>query len=198
MRQRTVKPAWIGHALKRRLYWERQTRLIPSLFYMLSFHAFLKRKTVQRTLLQTDKIFSPQLKKTPCLTRTKKFQEFPRNRELNWIFLSIFSKKTIFYTSKQHFFLFQFEVLKECNSFDSNSLSFIPSCSLQPTNNCFCATESDIDLPTILHPFMNYWFQCCDLHQLWWSVLQKNALRLAEECTKLLADSFHCRHTYIR
>ena len=105
MRQRTVKPAWIGHALKRWLYWERQTHLIPSLFYMLSFHAFLKRKTVQRTLLQTDNIFSPQLKKTPCLTRTKKFQEFPRNRELNWTFLSIYSqKKTFFYTSKQHFF----------------------------------------------------------------------------------------------
>ena len=164
MRQCTVKPAWIGHALKRRAYWEGQTRLIPSLFYMLSFHAFLKRKTVKRTLLQTDNIFSPQLKKTPCLTRTQKFQEFPRNRELNWTFLSIFSKRKIFFTLQSSIFLFQFEVLKECNSFDSNSLSFIPSCSLQPTNNCFCATESDIDLQTILHPSMNYWFQYCDLH----------------------------------
>ena len=43
MRQR-VKPAWIGHTLKRRPEWERQTRLIPSVFYMLSFYAFLKRK----------------------------------------------------------------------------------------------------------------------------------------------------------
>ena len=163
MRQCTVKPAWIGHALKRRPYWEGQTRLIPSFFYMLSFHAFLKRKTVKRTLLQTDNIFSPQLK-SPCLTRTQKFQEFPRNRELNWTFLSIFSKRNIFLHFKTTFFLFQFAVLKECNTFDSNSLSFILSCSLQPTNNFFCATESDIDLLTILHPSMNYWFQYCDLH----------------------------------
>ena len=155
MRQCTVKPAWIGHALKRRSYWEGQTRLIPSLFYMLSFHAFLKRKTVKRTLLQTDNIFSPQLK-SPCLTRTQKFQEFPRNRELNWTFLSIFSKRNIFLHFKATF-------LKKCNSFDSNSLSFIPSCTLQPTNNCFRATECDIDLQTILHPFMDYRFQYCDL-----------------------------------
>ena len=139
--------------------------MVPSVFYMLSFHAFLKRKTVKRTLLQTDNIFSPQLK-SPCLTRTQKFQEFPRNRELNWTFLSIFSKRNIFlhFKTTEMFFLFQFEVLKECNTFDSNSVSFILRCSLQPANNCFCATESDIDLQTILHHSMNYWFQCCDLH----------------------------------
>ena len=164
MKQCTVKPAWIGPALKWRSCWEGQTRLILSVFYLLSFHAFLKWKTVKRTLLQTDNILSHQLKKTPWLKRTQKFQEFPRNRELNWTFLSIFSKRNIFLHFKAAFFLFQFEVLKECNSFDSNSLSFIPSCSLQPTNNCFCATESDIDLQTILHPSMNYWFQYCDLH----------------------------------
>ena len=79
------------------------------------------------------------------------------------IFLNFFIKKHLLHF-KTTFFLFQFAVLKECNSFDSNSLSFIPSCSLLPTNNCFCATESDIDLQTILHPSMNYWFQYCDLH----------------------------------
>ena len=154
MRQRTVEPAWIGHALKRGTYWEGQTRLIPSVLYMLSFHAFLKQKTVKRTLFQTDNIFSPQIKK--------------QQRIILDIFVNFLKKKTtFFYTSKQHFFffffLFQFAVLKGCNTFDSNSLSFILSCSLQPTNNCFCATESDIDLQTILHPSMNYLFQCCDL-----------------------------------
>ena len=69
-----------------------------------SFHAFLKRKTVRRTLLQTDNIFSPQLNKTPCLTRTQKFQEFPRNGELNWTFLSIFSKRNIFFTLQSNIF----------------------------------------------------------------------------------------------
>ena len=65
MRQCKVKPAWIGYALKHRPYWEGQTRLIPSLFCMLSFLALLKRKTVKRTLLQTDNIFSSQIKKHP-------------------------------------------------------------------------------------------------------------------------------------
>ena len=51
----------------------------------------------------------------------------------------------------------------------------------------------NIDLQTILHPAMNYWFQHGDLHQ----TLAKFQ-RLAEECTKNLGDTFHCRHTYIR
>ena len=96
MRQYTVKPAWIVHALKQRPNREGQTRFIPSVFYMLSFHAFLKQKCVKRTLLQTDNIFSSQIKKAPCLTRTQNFQEFPRNRVLYWTFLSIFSKTNIF------------------------------------------------------------------------------------------------------
>ena len=160
MRQCTVKPAWISGALKRRPYWEGQTRLNPS----VSFHAFLKRKTVKRTLLQTDNIFSPQIKKHPALRGHKNFRNSGEKDNYIGHFCQFSQKETFFYTSKQHFFLFQFAVLKECNTFDSNSLSFIPSCSLQPTNNCFCATESDIDLQTILHPSMNYWFQYCDLH----------------------------------
>ena len=164
MRQCTVKPAWIGHALKRRPYWEGQTRLIPSVFYMLSFHAFLKQKTVKRTLLQTDNIFSPQIKKHPALRGHKNFRN---SREAdNYIgrFCQFSQKETFFFTLQNNIFLFQFAVLKECNTFDPNCLSFILSCSLQPTNNSFCATESGVDLQTMLHPSMNYWFQYCDLH----------------------------------
>ena len=156
MRQCTVKPAWIGHALKRRPYWEGQTRLIPSLFYMLSFHAFLKRKTVKRTLPQMDNIFSPQLKKTSCLTRTQISGISEKQRIKLDIFVNFLKKKHFFTLQNNIFLKFQFTVLKECNSFESNSLSFIPSCSLQPNNNWFCATESDIDLQTILHSSMNY------------------------------------------
>ena len=134
-----------------------------------SLYAFLPRiskaeNCKEDTASYGEHFQSSVKKRTPCLTRAQQFQEFPRNTELNWTFLSIFSKRNIFLHFKAAFFLFQFEVLKECNSFDSNSLSFIPSCSLQPTNNCFRATESDIDLQTILHLFMNYWFQYCDLH----------------------------------
>ena len=154
MRQCRVKPAWIGYALKRRAYWEGQTRLIPSLFYMLSFHAFLKRKTVKRTLPQTDNIFSPQLKKTSCLTRTQISGISEKQRIKLNIFVN-FLKKKHFFTVQSNIFFISIWSFEECNSFDSNSPSFIPSCSLQPTNNCFRATESDIDLQTILHPFMN-------------------------------------------
>ena len=46
----------------------------------------------------------------------------------------------------------------------ANFYSKLLSATNQPTNNWFCATESDIDLLTILHPSMNYWFQYCDLY----------------------------------
>ena len=39
--------------------------MIPSVFYMLSFHTFLKQKTVKRTQLETDNIFNAQVKKDP-------------------------------------------------------------------------------------------------------------------------------------
>ena len=161
MRQYTVKPAWIGRALKRRPYWEGQTRLIPFVFNMFSFHAFLKWKTVKRTLLQMDNFFSPHLKKHPAL---REHISGISDKKRNWTFLSIFSKGNIFLHFKTTFFKFKFGVLKECNIFDSNALFFIPSCFLQPTNNCFCAIESNINLQTILHPSMNYWFQYCDLN----------------------------------
>ena len=61
MRQGGVKPAYISHALTRRPCREGQTRLIPSVFYMLPFHELIKplrytatAKTVKRTLLQTE------------------------------------------------------------------------------------------------------------------------------------------------
>ena len=166
MRQCTVKPAWISHALKRRPYWEEQTRLIPSVFYMLSFHPFLKQKNVKRTLLQTDNISSPLIKKQPAWRGHKDFRNSRETENYLGHFCQISQKEAFFLHFKRTFFFFwfQFAVLKECNTFHSNSLSFTISCSLQPTNNCFCATESDIDLQTILHPSMNYWFQYCDLH----------------------------------
>ena len=140
----------------------RTDSLIPSVFYMLSFHAFLKQKTVKRTLLQTDNIL--KIQKHPALRGRKNFMNSRETENYIAHFCQFSRKETFFLHFKTTFFWFQFAVLKECNTFDSNSLSFIPSCSLQPTNNCFCATESDIDLQTILHPSMNYWFQYCDLH----------------------------------
>ena len=116
------------------------------------------------------------------------------NKRIKLHFCQFSPKNPIFLHFKTTFFFyFQFAILKECNTFDSSSVSFIPSCSLQPGNNCFCYTESDIDLQTILHSSMNYWFLCCDLLK----DLVK-CRRPAEECTINLRDAFHCRHTYIK
>ena len=48
-------------------------------------------------------LFSPQIKKPPALRgNIWKFLEFPRNKVLNWTFLSIFLKRNFyFYTLKQ-------------------------------------------------------------------------------------------------
>ena len=179
MRQCTVKPAWIGHALKRRPYWEGQTRLIPSLFYMLSFHAFLKRKTVKRTLLQTDNIFSPQLKKTPCLTRTQKFQEFPRNRELNWTFLSIFAKRNIFLHFKTTFFNFNLQFWRSATLLTrTRYVVFQVALCNQPTI-AFSPLKAILTFKPYCTPLWTIGFSTVTYIKLLWSVkdLQKNALK---------------------
>ena len=85
--------------LLRRTVTVSQTRFILPVFYMLSFHSFLKQKTVKRTLLQTDNISSPQIKKHPALRRHKNFRNSRRE------FCQFSQKETFFYTSEQHFFI---------------------------------------------------------------------------------------------
>ena len=116
MRQCTVKPAWIGHALKRTPYWEGQTRLIPSLFYMLSFHAFLKRKTVKRTLLQTDNIFSPQLKKNILTYADTKIARISEKQRIKLdIFVNFLKKKHFFTLQSNNFFYFNLKFWRSAN-----------------------------------------------------------------------------------
>ena len=104
MRQCTVKPAWIGHALKRRPYWEGQTRLIPSVFYMLSFQEFLKQKTVKRTLLQTDNISSSHIKKYPALRGHKNFRNSRQTENYIGHFINFLKKKHFFTLQNNKFF----------------------------------------------------------------------------------------------
>ena len=122
-------------------------------------YAFLspisKAETLKRTLLQTDNFFQSSDKKFTCLTPTR-------------IKLDIFVK----FLKEEHFLhfktiiFFDFILFIKCDAFESNSVSFFLSCSLQPTKSCFVSLKaiSDRDLQTIHHPSMNYWFQYCDLH----------------------------------
>ena len=143
MRQCTVKPAWIGHALKRRPCWEGQTRLIPSVFYMLSYHVFLNRKTVKRTLLQTDNIVSSQIKKHPYTNTNKNFRNF-RETELNSTFLSIFSKRNIFCTLKQQYFFFSFCSFEGVQHFWLEFYIFFSKLLSATNQQLFSATQSNI------------------------------------------------------
>ena len=59
------------------------------------------------------------------------------------VFVNFLKKKPLFLHFKTTtFFLFHFTVLKECNTFESNSESFSPSWSLQPTNSCFTSLKA--------------------------------------------------------
>ena len=117
-------------------------------FLYASLSRVSKAKTVKRALLQTDNFFSPQIKKATCFTHTQRtILRIPRNRELNWTFLSIFSKKpNVFYTLKQQWPILQF--WRSTILLSQTLYLFFPSCPLQPTNTCFVSLKaiSDRDL----------------------------------------------------
>ena len=103
-----------------------------------------------------DSILSPQIKIT-CLTRTQiKILRISKKQRIRLdIFVIFLEKKLFFLISICSFQGVQYFRLE---------LSIFYSKLLSATNQSFCATESDIDLQTILHSSMNYWFQYCDLH----------------------------------
>ena len=91
---------------KRRPYWEGQARMIPSMIYMISFRAFLKQKTVKRTLLQTDNILSPQMKSTLPYADAKISGISEKEKIKFDIFdiLNCLSKRNMFFQFKTTFF----------------------------------------------------------------------------------------------
>ena len=104
-----MKPAWIGQALKKRPCWEGQTRLILSVFCMLSFQASLKRKPKKGLCFKTDNFFRPWIKKPPtCITWTQIKISGISEKQRNWAFLSIFSKRNIFLHFKTTIAFFDF------------------------------------------------------------------------------------------
>ena len=152
---------------KKKVLLRRADSFDDACFLYSSLLCISKLKTVKRTLLQTDNFFSPQRKNSPALRGHKsKFQEFSKNRELNWKFLLIFLKIHIFlHFETAIFFLFHFAALKECVLL-SRTLYIFSSLLFATNQSCFASlkTISDRDRQTILHPSMNYWFQQCDLN----------------------------------
>ena len=74
-----------------------------------SLSCISKAEIVKRTLLQTGNFFRSSDKKATCLMRTqRKNLGIPGNRDLNWTFLSVFSKRNIFLHLRTTIILFDF------------------------------------------------------------------------------------------
>ena len=136
----------------------------PFCFLYASLSRISKAKNAKRSLLQTDNFLQSSDKKATCLMRRQldilRIYEKQRIKLSNFV---NFLKKKHFLHLKTTiiFFWFYFAVLKEWNTFESNSVSFLQSCSLKPTITCFASLKviSNRDLQTVLHPSINYWFQ---------------------------------------
>ena len=128
-------------------------------FLYASLLCISKEKTVWGTLLQTNTFLQSSDKKStsPILTQIKILGIYEKQRIKLDIFVNFVKKKQFsrFQTNNDFFFVsfFEFEGLQY---FESNSSSFIPSCSLEPTNSCFALLKVILDrnLQTIFHPLL--------------------------------------------
>ena len=154
-------------------------------FDLVSFlYAFLSRvskaKNCKEDTALDGKLFQSSNKKTPCLTRTQKFQEFPRNRELNRTFLSIFSKRNIFLHFKTFFFDFNLQFWRSATLLTgTRCLLFQVALSNQPTI-VFVPLKVISTFTPYCTPLRTIGFSSVIYIKLWWSVkdLQKNALKI--------------------
>ena len=116
-------------------------------FLYASLSRISKAETVKRTLIQTDNFFQSSDKK-PTLHGHKKCKNSGKQRiklDIFVNFLTIFNLSSIFtHWGNNNSFWFHFAVLKEYGTFESNSVSYFPICPLQPNQQLFCITESDI------------------------------------------------------
>ena len=99
MRQCTVKPAQIGHALQRRSCRERQTRTISSVFYIIPFYTSLKQLRHKDGTASEENFFQSSSKKGH-LSHTDRNKTFT-NSEKRKIKLNIF----VNFLEKKHFFI---------------------------------------------------------------------------------------------
>ena len=176
-----MKSAWIGHALKRRPYWEGQARLIPSMFHMISFHAFLKQKTVKRTLLQTDNIFSPHIKKYPA-DADAKISGISEKKRIKFDILNCLSKRNIFLHFKITFFFLNFNLqLWRSATLFTQTLCLLFQVALSNQRTIvFAPLKAISTLKPYCTPLWTIGFSNVTYIKLWWSAkdLQKNTLKI--------------------
>ena len=121
----------------------RRTDTFDPVCFLYAFLPLIsKAKTVKRTLLQTNNFFSPQIKRASCLTPTQiNILGISEEQRIKLDIFVNFLKKNHFLDFKTTiiFFWFRFAVLKEWDTFESNSVSFFPT-----TQLLLCVTESNI------------------------------------------------------
>ena len=120
-------------------------------FLYASLSCISKVETVKWHCFRETTFFSPQIKKQPALRRRKKKLGIPRNTELNWTFLSIFSKRNIFLHFKTNIIFSNFilQFWKSTILF-SRILYLIFQVALSKQQS-FCVTERDIRQEPLNH-----------------------------------------------
>ena len=91
-----------------------------------------------------------------------------------------FLKKKHFFTLQINIFLISICSFEVAQRFCLKLAIFYSKLLLQPTNNCFCATESVSTFKSYDTPLCTIDFSTVTYVKLWWSVkdLQKNALKI--------------------
>ena len=94
----------------------------PICFLYVSLSHISKAEIVKRILLQTD-FFQSSNKNVTCPTRTQLKVFGISEKQRVWIFLSIFSKRNVFFynLTQQLFFDFILQFLKKCDTSEYNS-----------------------------------------------------------------------------
>ena len=155
-----------------------------------SLYAFLSRiskaKNCKEDTASYGEHFQSSVKKrTTCLTRAQQFQEFPRNTELNWTFLSIFSKRNIFLHFKAAFFYFNLKFWRSATLLTrTRHLLFQVALCNQPTI-VFAPLKAILTFKPYCTSLWTTGFSTVTYIKLWWSVkdVQKNALKMQTHST---------------
>ena len=148
---------------------------------MFSFHTFLKQKTVKRTLLHKDNIFSPQIKKHPALRRHKNFRNSGETENYIGHFCQFSQKETSFYTSKQHFFLdFNLQFWRNATLLTRTRYLLFQVALCNQLTIVFATLKAISTFKPYCTPLWTIGFSTVTYIKLWWSVkdLQKNALKI--------------------
>ena len=141
----------------------RRTETFDPICFLYAFvFRVSKAKIVKRTLLKTENYFHPLDKKTTCLTWTQiKISEISEKQRIKLDIFVNFIKKKCFLNFKTIFFLISFCSFEALRYFWVELCIFVSKL-LSATNQQLFAslkTISHMDLQTVPHHSINYWFQ---------------------------------------